>query len=50
MKIAVSPATRRAASVSSKFKVPSSKLLRIVVLLETAVRIHHQEGNHEFEL
>jgi hypothetical protein len=36
--------------VSSKFKVPSSKLLQIVELLKTPVRIQQQEGDHDFEL
>ena len=35
---------------SSKFKVPSSKLLQIAALLNAPVRIQQQEGDHDFEL
>jgi hypothetical protein len=39
-----------AAGKSSKFKVPSSKLLQIAVLLNTSERIQLPKGDHDFEL
>jgi hypothetical protein len=46
----VSPAAAGRERESSKFKVPSSKLLQIAALLNTPARIQPQEGDHEFEL